>query len=278
MSLLRIERKFLAKPESTNRKYIISGSMVEEYVYEHSREYNLLSDQSRSKGSGIRRVIPPEEQEKIEIRTGERAKRNLRRLVNANNREWKDEDGKPWTQKFLTLTFAENVQDLDMANHLFTDFIKRFNYAVFHENRNHLKYVAVHEVQERGAIHYHIIFFNLPYMRNDKIARIWGHGFTKTKKISSINNVGAYLAKYLTKQDHTARQRGQKRYFSSRNLRLPLRVRNQESANRIATLLRNETPTYEKESEYHFRYRTYDLSKSFAVRKSVLESLQDRYS
>lgn len=271
MSLLRIERHFLAKPEKTNRKYIISGPMVEEYLYKEPRPYNLIFDQTKSKGLGVRRTLTPEEELEIQERTGERAKKALRRLVNANNREWKDIDGKVQVQKFLTLTFAENMQDLEKANGLFTDFIKRFNYAVFGVNRNHLKYVAVHEIQKRGAIHYHVIFFNLPYMRNDKIARIWGHGFTKPKAISSIRNVGAYLAKYLSKQGKTARKKGQKRYFSSRGLKLPLRIRNQERANTIAALLAKEKPIYEKESEYHFRYRAFDLSRRSGIRQEVIQ-------
>lgn len=274
MSLHRPNWK-LARPEFTNRKYIISGPMVEEYVYKDPRPFHTLSSQARSKGRGVRRVITDEQRKDTELRSGERAKKSLRRLVNANHKEWKDAEGKIQVQKFITFTFAKNEQDLDKANRLFTDFIKRFNYAVFRTKRNNLKYVAVHELQERGAIHYHAIFFNLPFVRNDRIARIWGHGFTKTKRISSINNVGAYLSKYLTKQGGTARKKGQKRYFSSRYLKLPLRVRNQERANAVGELLSAQKPIYEANYELHgLNYRSYDLSKDAAARESVVKCAQ----
>ena len=274
MSLLKIDRYFVAKPEKTNRKLIISGNIIEEYLYDNPRPFNLISDQKKSKGEGVRRTISNEEKKEIEVRTGMRAKRNLRRLVNANYKEWQNTDGSTEMQKFLTFTFAKNEKDLAKANNIFTDFIKRLNYSVFKVNRNYLKYVAVHEIQKRGAIHYHAIFFNLPYMKNDRIAEIWGQGFTKPKRITSIKNVGNYLAKYLSKQEHTARQYGQKRYFSSRGLKLPVRVRNQDKATAIATLISNQTPTYEKESKYHFRYRAYDLSDDVSIRELVLESLK----
>lgn len=186
--------RYLAKPVSLSGKYIISGSIVEEYVYTNSQGRHLLSTQTKSKGQGVRRTLTPEQEKDIQLRSAYRAKQHLRRLVDANFKEWKEAGGTVYTQKFLTLTFKENLQDLEKANRYFTDFIKRFNWHVFHDHKNRLKYVAVHEVQKRGAIHYHIIFFNLPFIRNEKIAHIWSHGFTKTKKIASIKNVGAYLS------------------------------------------------------------------------------------
>jgi predicted metal-dependent hydrolase len=277
MTLLKIERSFLARPEHSNRKYVIAGNMIEEYKYDSPQPYHLLSMQMKSKGEGLKRDITPEQEKEIQLRSGTRAKQELRRLVDANHKQWKSSDGRQERQKFITLTFTENMQDLLKANSLFTDFIKRLNYFLTKSKTNQLKYVAVHELQKRGAIHYHIIFFNLPYVRNDRLEKIWGHGFTKPKVISSIKNIGNYMAKYLTKQDHTAREKHQKRYFASRGLKKPFKVRKQETVSEIAYILKNQAPTYSVRPESSivpFEYRTYDLSNAPQVRREVLECLQ----
>ena len=36
-----------------------------------------------------------------------------------------------------------------------------------------------------------------PYISNDTISQIWGHGFTKTKSLKGIGNPGLYLTAYL---------------------------------------------------------------------------------
>ncbi len=56
-----------------------------------------------------------------------RAKKQLRRLINANAGQY----GREFTTKFLTLTFKENITDPKEANYLFTKFIKRLNYKLF---------------------------------------------------------------------------------------------------------------------------------------------------
>lgn len=274
-------KHILAKPVSSTGKYIISGSIVEEYIYANPQARHLLFDQTKSKGHGVRRTLTPEQEKDIQLRSAYRAKQQLRRLVDANFKEWKDPDGALYTQKFVTLTFKENLQDLEKANRYFTDFIKRLNWHVSHDHKNRLKYVAVHEIQKRGAIHYHSVFFNLPYIRNDRIARIWDHGYIKVNKISSIKNVGAYLAKYLTKDETTPRSKGQKRYFASRFLKLPLKIQEQDRVSKLGSILNDVKPDFEyqadQKSYVQYTYRTYDLSKRSPVKKLVLESLQGRY-
>lgn len=36
-----------------------------------------------------------------------------------------------------------------------------------------------------------------PYIPNDEMAEIWGQGFTKTRRLDNVDNVGAYLTAYL---------------------------------------------------------------------------------
>lgn len=103
--------------------------------------------------------------------------------------------------KFLTLTFKENIQDIDDANNEFKKFIKRLNYQTYHTKKAKLKYLATWEKQQRGAIHYHIILFTFPYMPFEQLSEVWGHGFITINKIdvNSIENRGRYVSKYFDK-------------------------------------------------------------------------------
>jgi hypothetical protein len=109
------------------------------------------------------------------------------------------------------------------------------------EDKESLKYISIWERQQRGAIHYHVILFNLPFIDAKKIEEIWGNGFIRInlieddkddkkekgkkqskkkqdKKASGI--VSGYLTKYFIK-DIDERVREKKAYFYSRNLEKP---------------------------------------------------------
>ena len=139
----------------------------------------------------------------------------IRGLVNAN----------PSLKIFLTLTFKENIQDVAVANALFTKFIQKVKYSF-----GKFDYVCVIEFQKRGAIHYHLVW-SLPFIEKNVIARVWGHGFVKLKEVNSVRNLGAYFSKHGTKdfsQDETIRLAGQKKYFTSRGLVKPLVFRDRK--------------------------------------------------
>lgn len=150
-----------------------------------------------------------------------RARRNLRRIINANAGQWYDEKNKRWfVPLFLTLTFADNITDVAHANNLFRDFIQRFNYHFFSVRRAVLKYSAVIEFQERGAVHYHVILYNVPYVGNlfSRVSAVWGHGFVFINSIDDVRNVGSYVVKYMTKNTRDERLFRKKAYFNSRGL------------------------------------------------------------
>ncbi|MFC5528125.1 rolling circle replication-associated protein [Cohnella yongneupensis] len=72
--------------------------------------------------------------------------------------------------RFVTLTFAENEDDLKAADREFRKFMKRLlrKYPDF-------KYVGVREFQQRGAIHYHLAVNT--FIPHAEISEIWGKGF-----------------------------------------------------------------------------------------------------
>lgn len=103
--------------------------------------------------------------------------------------------------KFLTLTFKENIQDITITNKEFKYFIQRLNYYLYQTKVQILKYIATWEKQKRGAIHYHVIFFDFPYVAKQKLQDLWTHGFIKINRIDvdSRENRGRYLSKYFGK-------------------------------------------------------------------------------
>ena len=122
---------------------------------------------------------------------------------------------------FVTLTFKENITDLKLANTYFRAGIRRLN--TFFSLK--LVYLSVVEFQERGAIHYHVIFFNLPYIPVKKFEKIWSMGYTNIKAIKRVKNLSAYVCKYLTKETLDNRLVGQKVFFCSRHLKRPIEDR-----------------------------------------------------
>lgn len=89
----------------------------------------------------------------------------------------------------MTLTFKENIKDIDVSNTEFTNFIRRLNYNLYGTKKSVLKYIAVWEKQKRGAIHYHINLFDIPFIKTKKIEEIWGRGFkTQIKAKKYIND------------------------------------------------------------------------------------------
>ncbi len=126
--------------------------------------------------------------------------------------------------KFFTLTFSENLCDVGRANQLFTKFIKRLKYHIDNEFGGALlKYIATWERQKRGAIHYHLVLFNFPYIKKSILADIWGHGFVKINKITNIEvgRIGQYVSKYFAKELNLKESK-KKAFFKSKNLEQPI--------------------------------------------------------
>jgi len=97
--------------------------------------------------------------------------------------------------KWLTLTYKENMQDTKRLYIDFKNFIKRVRYKL-----GKFEYIVCMEPQERGAWHCHTIMIfpnQVGFIDNKIFADLWSFGYTKTKKLDDIDNVGAYLTAYL---------------------------------------------------------------------------------
>lgn len=196
-------------------KYIVSGDIIERFTYEKNQ---FVGFEPRNKSGKNKGVNSQENRNKSLYR----ARSIVSRTINSN----------PCLNKFLTLTFEENTTDLDYANNEFKNWVKRVNYQVFKTKKRIMKYVAVIEFQKRGAVHYHVLC-NLPYINAESLSNVWGHGFIKINKIkgdksrfgsSECDNVGAYVCKYMTKDNDDKRLVGRKSYLMSRNLDKPQEI------------------------------------------------------
>lgn len=170
-----------------------------------------------------------ERNDEYRSRTSIKARNRIRRLASTNfsNRS-----------KFLTLTFADtdkfNIKDLDHTNHEFKKFIQRMRrrFGMF-------PYVCVIEFQDkngRGAIHYHLLA-NLPYIEQELLLDLWGNGFVWINKIDHVDNIGAYIVKYMTKDNTDSRLKGRKSYFTSRGLEKPIVVYGEEADSELMKLI-----------------------------------------
>jgi hypothetical protein len=144
-----------------------------------------------------------------------RARKKITGIINAN----------PILQKFITLTIAENQQNLNIANHQFKKFIQRcvWKYPDF-------KYCAVVEFQKRGAIHYHLAC-SLPYIDKIWLEKCWGLGFTQIRRTRNVKDLGAYFSKHGTKRAYANEIEyvkenealaGRKKFFHSKDLKMPI--------------------------------------------------------
>lgn len=178
-----------------------------------------------------------------------RARTNIKRIIYANSYMWKDKNGKKIPSKFLTLTFEENIKDLKTANDIFTKYIQRLNYQFRNNLADPLKYLCVPEFQERGAVHYHIVLFNFPFVHlvYKRLREIWGEGRIRLDVIQrkqSIHNIVFYVIKYLTKQSTDGRFWGQKRYFTSRDLLSPIEIYDETAIYMITYRLKQYEKVY----------------------------------
>lgn len=205
-------------PYKVSQKIIVSGEYTEVYNYERPFWVGFPAyrrSRPRLKGLKLKQDKKPITG-KMRMDNIKRSQKKLRRLINCN----------PQLNKFFTLTFAENLTDIKIANWCFKKFIQRCA-RLFPD----FQYIAVPEFQERGAVHFHLLC-NLPYIDGQEgleaLRKLWSHGWIDLKQIELINNVGAYLSHYMGKGADCEKLFKQKKFFFSRSLQRPIEYRRPE--------------------------------------------------
>lgn len=156
----------------------------------------------------------------------------IRRLVNCNVAQY------GYEATFLTFTYKKNQGEVSQGWRDWHMFMRKLR-----SRFGAVKALTVLEFQERGAVHFHCIFFNLPpevekeERHTRGIAELWGHGFVDIERIRSASNAGAYVCKYLNASATDPRLRGKKFYSCTRGLLRPIELRGDIAKNRIERIL-----------------------------------------
>jgi len=240
-------------------KIVKSGSVVEVYTFnlpDHKRFHDKASKYWDNFGSTA--DLTADESLGLSYT---HSRKTAKRIIYSNAWRWFSPTKRVYQPFFLTLTFAENITDLKEANRLFSKFIQRLNYLLTGKKKSYLAYLSVPEFQKRGAIHYHVIIFNLPYMPHrvyHTLIQLWGKGRIQLVKVDCMDRLINYLSKYMVKSSDP-RLNGKKRYFASR-----VCLRPQISYDFMTTLrLPDSMKIYsaEWETDYlgHMTYRMYIL-------------------
>jgi len=186
----------MSMPYAVSKKLVISGNFLE--IYDYQKPYWVGYPQIRSFRENTKVV----DQVALRDDNVRRTRQKIRRLINCNRN----------LDRFFTITFAENKTDLRSANVLFNQFVKRLRrlYPDF-------QYLGVPEFQKRGAVHYHLLC-NLPFIDENELTKIWGNGFCWLRRVDSVDNLGAYISKYLGKANFDKRYFKMRKFFYSMNL------------------------------------------------------------
>lgn len=140
-----------------------------------------------------------------------RSRERIYHLVEANV----SDEHKP---VFFTLTQSDQEKDLKTSNKKIKAVMRRLKAYLGYKPL----YIIVPERHKTGAIHYHGVFFNLPYVDVRTFRyEIWREGYVDLQLPRKIKSVARYLAKYLTKDTLDNLPINEKSYFCSRGLVIP---------------------------------------------------------
>lgn len=191
-------------------KLVIAGDFVEYYRY-----YTPITADVKSEKSIF--SFPLFESEIKEKRPDNlrRAQRDIRHLI------WTNQT--PYT-KFLTLTYKDTVLDQKTVVDDFKRFLKNMK-----NNGYHIKkwlYVTEHQKErgERegnaGCLHIHALLFDDRKIPIEILRKAWNRGFVKINAVQKVKNLGAYVCKYLTKEEFEGYYKNS--YHVSRGISRPI--------------------------------------------------------
>ena len=225
-----------------NAKIIETPTTKEVWIYDEPIIYRTTREESETDEPKRNGMSAKKQAESLRRKQKhyEQMRWVIARLIDCNF----DED-----TKFVTLTFKRNISDIEHTNAEFKNFIKRLNYHLYNQKKHTIKYIATWEKQKRGAIHYHVVFFDFPYISKAQLERLWGHGFAHINQIDvdSRENRGRYLSKYFAK-NLELKEHKKKAFFTSQNLKKPLITRLVLDDEKIGVLAK-ERVIFQK--EYH---------------------------
>jgi hypothetical protein len=101
---------------------------------------------------------------------------------------------------FITLTYIEDDPNIENAKEHLHAFLQRL-----YRKAPKSALIWSLEFQKRGAIHFHILAFSLPYITKESIQKAWGditnqhRPFTRIEMVRSRKKALVYVCKYMAK-------------------------------------------------------------------------------
>lgn len=257
-------------------KVIASGHVME--IYQYEKEPSEIRKGKEEKYNEYEKIVLGLDDEnwiyEKEDRTQDRRKQTMRDARNTARRIALMNFSQG--SAFVTLTYPDTrhltADDIEVADDDFKKFMKRLKYRY---NRK-FDYIAVREFTKKGRIHFHALMdFDVTGKSEDDIKAverywgedIWKHGFVDIKAVQGqVDNIGAYLIKYMTKGVAEEVFKGRKLYLTSKGLKRPVTLTGDAAEMVIAEyglLGKKEVFTNSYESEYlgHIAYREYNLKR-----------------
>lgn len=199
-------------------------------VYQCNHVVDVISIQKRSRSiSHYKRISKTHY---CDVRTGEvfeyqkQKKRSqslkdtfiqLRRLINNNF------TGKH-SELMLVLTYSSYM---DNAEQLYQDFRKFWLRFKYHFPPS--EYICIIEPQASGSYHLHVLVKakdgSRLFVPKVQLDQLWGHGGTYVRRITDVDNLGAYFCSYFTNLDYFEGTKIQEKYPSAKMLVKNARLR-----------------------------------------------------
>lgn len=129
----------------------------------------------------------------------------------------------------IILTYGSDchMTDRGIVSDDFKNFMKRLRY-----NYGHLEYIVMYEPDCRGIWHIHVLVktndTDRLFIENRSVQDIWGNGYTKVRRTSGNDNIGAYFTVLLGGSGNSKKasriqyyERYKKLYTKSRGILIP---------------------------------------------------------
>ena len=190
-------------------------------------------------------------------------------------------------QLWITLTYRDHVTETAIVYMDFKAFIRRIR-----NQFGNVDYITVIEPQASGRWHLHVLLKNDSELTipNNDLAKMWGKGFTKTKRLKRADKVGNYLIAYLSNLqigDEGSQNKaiikgarlhmypkGIRIYLTSRGIEKPLEITTTKGEI-METYKINSPPTFSRTTKHDTPYGVKEYTTEFY---DNIKSLSDTFS
>ena len=262
-------------------KRIEHGKIVKSYVYGSTIEMTNANGQQEQTIKVIsgKRYVNLETGEIHDMDTSNNSRfdnlkstkqtmKKLRRIIAHNFTGGKN-------QLWLTLTYRDHVTEPAIVYMDFKAFIRRVR-----NQFGNIDYITVIEPQASGRWHLHVLLKNDSELTipNNDLAKMWGKGFTKTKRLRRAEKIGNYLIAYLSnlslgdeQSDRKAIIKGARLYMypkgiriyrTSRGIEKPLEITTTKGE-LIETYKINSPPTFSRTTKHETPYGVKEYTTEF---------------